>query len=65
MAQDRRADPNCPHCQGTGAVIEGEKVDEHGDYWCNWLDCICIPINPISAELSRILGEALQKYQQK
>lgn len=64
MARDRRADPHCPHCQGGGSVIEGEMYDENGEYWCNWLDCICIPINPISRELQKVLGEALQKAQE-
>jgi hypothetical protein len=49
MARDRRADPHCDICHGTGAVPGNERVVD-GEYWCSYLDCICI--ETYSAEMA-------------
>lgn len=40
MARDHRADLDCPHCQGSGTLIENERMID-GEYWCSFVDCDC------------------------
>jgi hypothetical protein len=41
-----------------------ERLGPDGEYWCNWLDCICLPINPISDEMKRVLEEGLAPFKE-
>lgn len=56
MTQNSKADPGCPCCQGTGATIENERIID-GEYWCSWVDCYCVPVDPVRADLLARLAE--------
>lgn len=44
MARDRRADPHCHMCHGSGTIIENEKMID-GEYWCSFVGCFCTDLD--------------------
>lgn len=59
MAQDRRADPDCSLCHGTGCLIENERMIG-GEYWCSFLDCDCIPVTAIPESMRARFAEVAE-----
>lgn len=59
MPQHPAADPFCPYCRGVGSVFSDEKII-NGEYWCSFMDCICLPDPPpLSPRIKAIVERAL------
>jgi hypothetical protein len=54
---DRRADPFCSICRGSGTLIDNEKIID-GEYWCSFIDCDCTQ-RPLTEKQKDIIRRAL------